>query len=61
MICKKCGSSNIKVIDSRSTFSNVVRKRKCLDCGFIFRTKEIMIDRDDYNELYALAMKQAEY
>jgi transcriptional regulator NrdR family protein len=45
MVCPKCGSENIGVIDSRpnrkSMGENVVyRMRKCSDCGKKFQTIE---------------------
>ena len=44
MKCPKCGSENIKIIDSRSADTLVYRIRKCLDCEYRFGTKESIVE-----------------
>lgn len=43
MTCLYCGGST-KVIESRSSTEEVIRRRKCLDCGKLFYTAERDID-----------------
>lgn len=47
MRCLKCGSENLKVIDSRpSTASNAIRRRReCENCGYRFTTFERLEDQ----------------
>lgn len=42
VICKKCGSENFKVIETKKDFDKNVRIRKklCLECYSIFVTEE---------------------
>ena len=39
MLCEKCGKKT-KVVDSRTAYEGVFRKRKCAGCGRIFYTEE---------------------
>jgi hypothetical protein len=41
--CEKCGLENVSVINSRKKESYIHRRRKCLDCGFTFSTREIRL------------------
>lgn len=41
MICKSCGSSKeSRVIDSREFKEYVYRRRKCMNCGYVYMTHE---------------------
>ena len=45
MVCKYCGSSNLRTIDSRPSGNNSTRRRKeCLNCGERFSTYEMTAD-----------------
>lgn len=52
MNCPVCGE-NTKVVDSRPDTDNVMRMRKCLVCGYKFKTLEV----DD--DLFEKLKKQA--
>ena len=39
MLCEKCGKKT-KVVDSRTAYEGVFRKRECTNCGRIFYTEE---------------------
>ena len=41
MICPKCKSPNLIVIDSRPLKDEVRRRRECADCKYRFTTYEI--------------------
>lgn len=43
MICPRCGSMNVRVVNSKTSSKDVVRKRKCSECGKRFYTIETMI------------------
>ncbi len=47
--CKKCGSYNIKVADSREHGCEIWRTRVCQDCGGRIHTMEIC--RDDLPDI----------
>lgn len=49
MICPKCKSNQVSVINSRRCNEGVNRRRSCLACGFRFTTLEISIK--DYEAL----------
>lgn len=62
MKCPNCEFLHTKVIDSRCVADNVVRKRRCDECGFVFHTEELEIlddaIRDKYwNEYYKMLYK----
>lgn len=40
MTCPSCGSNNTKVLDSRPSKGQVVRRRVCMECGHRFTTAE---------------------
>ena len=40
--CPKCNSNNDKVLDTRIKLSFRVRSKKCKDCGYRWRTIEIV-------------------
>ena len=47
MKCEKC-SGKLRVIDSVNSPDNVIyRKRKCVNCGFIFYTIEFDVEYSD--------------
>lgn len=47
MICPKCGSKNLRVTDSIPDKDDYVfRRRKCQDCGKLFRTAESVISEE---------------
>lgn len=56
MICPKCKSSNIGVTDTMPLGdAEIFRRRKCRDCGYGFRTMEMLDDgsvdfKRKYNE-----------
>lgn len=46
-MCPECGSDRIKVVDTRygnSTGDDLLRRRKCMDCGKTYKTVEIMVE-----------------
>ena len=47
--CKKCGSYNVKVTDSREHGCEIWRTRACLNCGARIYTTEI--DREDFLDI----------
>lgn len=50
-VCKKCGSNNVFVVNSRyrEKTQTIYRNRACADCGFRFPSMELTLD--EYNEL----------
>ena len=45
MKCPKCSLENVYVVDTRQTFNNqIIRRRKCADCGIRFTTYEYIVD-----------------
>lgn len=45
MRCPKCNGNDVCVTDSMTSDDNKVRRRrKCSNCGFIFRTIEVIVD-----------------
>ena len=48
MKCPKCGSNNLKVIDTISDLDDeVYRCRRCVDCGGKFHTVEFEVETND--------------
>ena len=48
MNCPKCGSNNLKVIDTISDLDDeIYRCRRCLDCGNKFHTVEFEVESND--------------
>jgi predicted RNA-binding Zn-ribbon protein involved in translation (DUF1610 family) len=49
-VCASCGSTKSKVANTRSRDNRVYRDRRCLNCGFGYKTCEVMLDTsaDDY-------------
>ena len=45
LTCQKCGSSRLKVKETRDHNHNRRRKRECYDCKTRFYTMEIICDR----------------
>lgn len=41
MLCPKCKSPEVSVIDSRSLIDSTRRRRCCLTCGHRFTTREV--------------------
>ena len=60
MKCPECGYDT-KVFDSKRNYTTVMRKRKCLKCGFNFCTKEIIVPWDsiraEFNKAYIKSRK----
>lgn len=50
MICPYCGGV-VKVVDSRSNKDTVVRRRQCLSCNRLIKTKEIIITDKEYRQV----------
>lgn len=50
MICPFCGGM-LKVSDSRSNGDTVVRRRQCLSCNKLIKTKEIIITDKEYRQV----------
>lgn len=58
MRCPKCGSENLRCMESRESISYPGRRRrrhKCQNCGARFSTIEITVE--EYQELLAAAEK----
>lgn len=45
MICPKCNSYNVYVHETKMYDTYIRRRRKCKDCGYIFKTYELIADR----------------
>lgn len=50
MICPCCGGVT-KVVDSRANKDTVVRRRQCLSCNKLIKTKEIIITDKEYRQV----------
>ena len=60
MLCPSCRGKT-KVIDSRETTTGVCRRRKCLECGVKFTTKELLwFDMNDAERAKENAKKRVE-
>lgn len=48
MICPKCKSESIRVVDNvkNPNMNEIYRMRKCKDCGHVFYTVEIEAEMD---------------
>lgn len=44
VLCRACGSTDNEVTDTRSVAWWVRRRRRCLSCGFAWRTYEMLVD-----------------
>ena len=44
MICPKCQSNNLYVIETRGNENENIRVRKCADCGSRYYTSEVFIE-----------------
>lgn len=60
MNCPVCGGDN-KVICSRKDCESIYRRRKCLDCGYIFYTTELEMKSSDRDFHLLDAERQREY
>jgi transcriptional regulator NrdR family protein len=60
MKCPHCNSGNIRVIDTLPGASNTqYRRRKCKDCGGLFKTVEVIgNDGEGFERGYSAAMKR---
>lgn len=61
MECPKCGSKNNTVLETRIRKGTVMRRRKCDDCGEVFKTYEVtqkigkavvIIEKDGRDSVY---------
>lgn len=54
MKCSKCGSDNLRVMDTFSYLDEeVYRRRKCLDCGELIYTVEYEVEfNDEFHKTY---------
>ena len=54
MICPKCGSENLRVLDTRKSAVVDSRVRMCKECCFSFKTEEkpvlIALDKEEVEE-----------
>lgn len=41
--CDVCQSDQVAVVDKRACRAGIRRRRKCLNCGYRFSTKEIVV------------------
>lgn len=54
MTCPVCGSSKHTVYDTLPALCEFIfRKRKCLECGYHFKTAEVELPDDDKSVKYA--------
>lgn len=62
MNCPKCGSENIRVVDTINGLQNdIYRRRKCSDCKSTFRTVEIVGGESRiFNTGYSAAIEKRE-
>jgi hypothetical protein len=60
MHCPNCNSTRIRVVDTLpGVANNVFRRRKCVDCGAVFKSVEIMLDNtDESRNAYCAAQRQ---
>lgn len=55
-ICPICGNDNIKIIDTRNNDKGLYRRRKCNDCGHVYKTYEVLeLEFDTLGELKDLS------
>ena len=54
MECPECGEKT-KVVETRPYAGAVYRRRKCLECNFIFYTEETEVEKGDPTVRNALA------
>lgn len=60
MVCPKCGGSKHTVYDTLPAANEFIfRKRKCLDCGYRFKTAEV--EMTDDNSTFKYAFNEAYY
>lgn len=45
MRCPRCHGYQIRVIETRPAEETVRRRRKCLECGLTFYTREVLVER----------------
>jgi transcriptional regulator NrdR family protein len=45
MRCPEC-KGDVKVVDSASNANTVIRRRRCLDCDYVFYTTETVIFKE---------------
>lgn len=50
MTCPVCGAET-KVMCCRKDCESVVRRRKCVECGYVFYTQELEVDGATYSEM----------
>ena len=54
-LCPRCGNGNVYVKDSRNNYIGLWRKRSCVDCGYSFKTYEVLeSELDDLKKLRQL-------
>lgn len=54
-ICPSCGSNKVRVIDTGRKVEQLERRRKCIDCGYEYRTVEIL--QRDFSKIEVLEIK----
>lgn len=59
MRCSKCGSDNLRVMETFSEFDEeVYRRRKCLDCGEKIFTVEYEVEQnEEFKKIYKEAWR----
>lgn len=50
IVCNKCKSKSVRVINSTNVGDTVYRRRKCENCGHIYFTVEI--EKDDVKDIF---------
>ena len=60
MNCPVCGCSETSVTDSRPTKHSVKRRRKCLQCDFVWTTYETTVNTSDFNRIVSSARARLE-
>lgn len=60
MYCPNCNSSRTRVVDTLpGVANNIFRRRKCSDCGTLFRSVELVLDNsEDSRDSFSAAQKQ---
>lgn len=59
MICPKCGGA-LAVVDSISDDNSVYRRRKCVECGNRFYTREVIDNGLIFRDLKLKRIKEIE-
>lgn len=62
MICPRC-SGKLKVVDTRNIKkdNSIIRRKRCLNCGTLYYTKEKEVDYASIRDDWLKAMREGRY